>query len=119
MDDLSSADLAACATAYIKGIGLTDAEIAALKANLSVSAATAPAQYAEPDTGSPVYVVVEGDCLWNIAYSYYGTGTRFGEIAEANGIEPPYIIYIGQMLLIPTLGASANPLVPSLDRYFQ
>ena len=106
VDDLSSADLAVCAKDYIKGIGLTDAEIAALKANLSASAATAPAQYVEPDTDSPVYVVVEGDCLWNIAYSYYGTGTCFGVIAEANGIEQPYIIYIGQMLVIPYLGTA-------------
>ena len=35
--DIASVDLAAAATAYIKGIGLSDAEIAALKANLSAN----------------------------------------------------------------------------------
>ncbi|MBE7005153.1 MAG: LysM peptidoglycan-binding domain-containing protein [Ruminococcaceae bacterium] len=88
--DLRSADLAAEAVAYLKAIGLTDAEIAALRANLSA----APAQGTD-------YVVSEGDCLWNIAYKAYGTGWDFYRIAEANGIPSPYVIYVGQTLRIP------------------
>ncbi len=105
VEDLRSADLAACAAAYMKGIGLSDAEIAALKQNLS--AAPAPAPTPEPVPGTPAggtsYVVKAGDCLWNIAYRFYGTGRMFYAIAEANGIKPPYTIYVGQVLVIPAL----------------
>ena len=48
-----------------------------------------------------VYVVVAGDCLWKIASRYYGNGSAFGRIADANGIRSPYIIRIGQKLVIP------------------
>lgn len=47
------------------------------------------------------YTVVAGDCLWNIAYRVYGTGTKFGKIAAANGLSDPYLINIGQVLKIP------------------
>ena len=50
-----------------------------------------------------LYVVVAGDCLWNIAYRFYGSGRYFGIIADANGIKPPYTIYVGQTLIIPAL----------------
>lgn len=41
-DDLSAADLAECAERYIKSIGLSDAEVAALKSNLSADASEIP-----------------------------------------------------------------------------
>ena len=47
------------------------------------------------------YTVVAGDCLWNLARRYYGSGRLFGRIAEANGIAGPYTIYVGQTLRIP------------------
>lgn len=50
-----------------------------------------------------VYTVVAGDCLWNLAYKYYGSGAYFGIIAEANGIKDPALIYVGQKLVIPAL----------------
>ena len=56
-----------------------------------------PAAPAEGET----YVVVAGDCLWNIAYKFYGTGTQYGKLAEANGIADPYVIYVGQVLTVP------------------
>lgn len=128
VDDLKAANLAAGAEAYLKTIGLSDAEIAALRTNLSAASApvepeapaepekpveTAPAAPAEPETpvettpAAPVaadaetYVVVAGDCLWNIAYKHYGTGREYTKIAAANGISDPYIIYVGQVLVIP------------------
>ncbi|MBE7009547.1 MAG: LysM peptidoglycan-binding domain-containing protein, partial [Ruminococcaceae bacterium] len=57
----------------------------------------APAPAAEGTT----YVVAAGDCLWNLAYKFYGTGSAFGRIAQANGIAAPYVIYVGQVLTIP------------------
>ncbi len=101
--DLGSADLAALAEEYIKGIGLSDSELAALKRNLSAAPVPtpAPAPAPAPAAEGTIYVVRSGDCLWNLAYRYYGTGRAFGRIAEANGIRDPYVIYVGQKLTIP------------------
>ena len=49
------------------------------------------------------YVVMKGDCLWNITKRYYGT-TSFAvcrKIAEVNGIENPNLIYQGQRIKLP------------------
>lgn len=47
------------------------------------------------------HIVVRGDTLWGIAKRYYGNGNRYPEIAKANNISNPDIIYVGQKLLIP------------------
>ena len=53
------------------------------------------------DGGETSYTVVSGDCLWNISYHFYGAGAKFTRIASANGLKPPYLINIGQVLVIP------------------
>ena len=55
------------------------------------------------------YTVKTGDCLWTISVKFYGTGTRWKEIADANGI--PYdnpIIHAGDVLKIPLDGGSGG-----------
>ena len=52
-------------------------------------------------TEGDTYTVVAGDCLWNIAYKLYGTGTLYTKLAEANKLADPYISYIGQILTVP------------------
>lgn len=47
------------------------------------------------------YTVVKGDTLWGIAKKFYNNGSRYPEIAKANNISNPDIIYVGQKLLIP------------------
>ncbi|NLU53807.1 MAG: LysM peptidoglycan-binding domain-containing protein [Clostridiaceae bacterium] len=49
------------------------------------------------------YKVVKGDCLWNIAKKYLGSGTRYMEIYNLNKdiLKSPDRIYIGQVLKIP------------------
>ena len=47
------------------------------------------------------YTVVPGDTLWGIAVSYYGDGTRYPEIAAANNIGNPNLIFPGQTFIIP------------------
>ena len=49
------------------------------------------------------YIVLPGDCLWNIAKQYYDTGTMWGAIYQANQeqIDDPNWIRIGQKLVIP------------------
>lgn len=45
-----------------------------------------------------VYVVQYGDTLFSIAQAY---GTSVEALAQANGLTYPYIIYVGQTLVIP------------------
>jgi nucleoid-associated protein YgaU len=47
------------------------------------------------------YTVIPGDTLWGIATMYYGDGSRYPEIAAANGIENPNLIFPGQTFIIP------------------
>ena len=50
------------------------------------------------------YTVAKGDCLWNIAKRFYGDGSKYTVIYDANkGIVggDPNRIYPGQVLTIP------------------
>ena len=48
-----------------------------------------------------VYIVVKGDCLWNLAQRFYGQGVFFTKIAQANALTNPNRLFIGQKLIIP------------------
>jgi len=52
---------------------------------------------------SGLYIVNKGDCLWNIAKVYYGDGSKYTKIYNANKdkIKNPSLIYPGQKLVIP------------------
>lgn len=49
------------------------------------------------------YTVVKGDSLWNIAKKFYGNGSKYTIIRDANGntIKNANLIYPGQILTIP------------------
>lgn len=49
------------------------------------------------------YTVKSGDCLWNIAKKYYGNGSKYTTIYNANRdkIKNPNLIYPRQVLWIP------------------
>lgn len=49
------------------------------------------------------YTVKSGDCLWNIAKKYYGSGSQYTKIVNANKskIKNPNLIYPGWVLVIP------------------
>ncbi|MFI9503315.1 LysM peptidoglycan-binding domain-containing protein [Nocardia sp. NPDC052566] len=51
------------------------------------------------------YVVVAGDTLFGLAQRFYGKGELFPIIAAANAIENPDLIFVGQVLIIPDIGA--------------
>lgn len=51
--------------------------------------------------GAREHVVEAGDILGNISRRYYGTATRWREIAQANNISDPGRLQIGQRLIIP------------------
>lgn len=60
------------------------------------SAPTPPTQKA-----ARYYTVKKGDTLWAISVKYYGTGTKWRTIADANGIRDPKKLKIGAVLRIP------------------
>ncbi len=113
--DISECDLALAAENYLLKAGMTSNEIAALKSKLSAEI-TVPdlPPVEEPVTEEPVveetpvsevtYVVVAGDCLWNIAKTYLGNGARYMEIYNLNKdkISNPDLIYVGQILILPS-----------------
>lgn len=79
---------------------------------ISSGAGTASITESRETTNSPTpaasqtYVVVKGDCLWNIAKKFYGNGSKYIVIYDANkgtiGSDPNKI-YPGQVLTIPSL----------------
>lgn len=55
----------------------------------------------ETASAEDTYTVVSGDCLWNLARRFYGSGVHYTKIAEANGLKNPDYLRIGQVLTIP------------------
>ena len=76
----------------------------------TTAATAAPARTGEKPVGK-TYTVKAGDCLWSIAQSQLGNGSRYPELYSANQelIDaknkgtgyPKYTIYSGQVLAIP------------------
>ena len=56
-------------------------------------------------TSNQSYTVVKGDSLWNIAKKFYGNGSKYTAILDANKdkIKNANLIYPGQVLTIPAL----------------
>lgn len=77
---------------------------------------SASVQNARPSGSSPApatsqtYTVQQGDCLWNIAKKFYGDGSKYPVIYEANKdkIKNPNLIYAGQVLTIPDASVAQN-----------
>jgi len=61
---------------------------------------TGTTEKTEPAVTYTTYTVVRGDCLWNIAKKLLGSGSRYTEIKELNGMKNN-TIYAGQVLKIP------------------
>lgn len=63
-----------------------------------------PRSAKDPKSNSgKTYTVKSGDCLWNIAKKFYGNGSHYTKIYNANKdkIKNPNLIYVGQVLKIP------------------
>lgn len=77
---------------------------------VKVNGNTASVSNQRDTTNSPApkqdetYTVKKGDCLWNIAKEFYGNGSKYTKIYEANKdkIRNPNLIYPGQVLTIPS-----------------
>lgn len=57
----------------------------------------------QASTAQRTYTVKKGDCLWNIAKKFYGKGSLYTKIYDANTkkIADPHWIYPGQVFVIP------------------
>lgn len=83
-------------------------EITIRQVKVDIPKATATVQKEEPRVDNSVkpktYTVKSGDCLWNIAKKYYGSGSDYSKIYNANKGTiggNPNLIYPGQVLTIP------------------
>ena len=47
------------------------------------------------------YTVREGDDLWSIAEKIYGSGYNWVDLANANKLENPGLLYVGAKLIVP------------------
>ena len=72
----------------------------AMQTGKAVQSSNRPAK----ETAAQTYTVVKGDCLWNIAKRFYGSGAKYNLIYNANKSViggNPNLIYPGQVLTIP------------------
>lgn len=56
------------------------------------------------------YTVKKGDTLWGIAKTHLGSGNKFQQLADINGIKNPNLIYVGQVI---KLDGTSNPITPT------
>jgi hypothetical protein len=59
----------------------------------------------------PMHHVAPGDNLWSLAQQRYGNGLYYQDLAEANRIQNPNLIYPGQFLTLP--GVPLAPAMPA------
>jgi len=66
----------------------------------TITAQVKPVQVQNPITGNS-YTVVKGDFLWDIAVRAYGDGYRWVDIAKANNLINPSLIFSENVLKLP------------------
>lgn len=83
-------------------------EIKIRQVKVNIPKATATVQQSKPRVDNTVapktYTVKSGDCLWNIAKQFYGSGSQYTKIYNADKSViggNPNLIYAGQVLTIP------------------
>ncbi|MDO8621307.1 MAG: LysM peptidoglycan-binding domain-containing protein [Candidatus Levybacteria bacterium] len=60
------------------------------------------------NTQPSFYIVKQGDSLWSISENIYKSGYNWVDIAKANKLENPGLIYVGTRLEIPKLQAKTS-----------
>lgn len=79
--------------------------------NTNTTPEPTPTPVPTPNIGS-TYTVKSGDCLSTIGSKI---GVNWKDIASVNGINSPYIIYVGQVLKIPGGQANSNASSPNIS----
>lgn len=83
-----------------------ETSIRQIKVNVSAKKAriSGTSSRTDPTPSAQTYTVKKGDCLWNIAKKFYGSGAKYTIIYNANkGVigGNPNLIYPGQVFTIP------------------
>ncbi|HRN96703.1 MAG TPA: LysM peptidoglycan-binding domain-containing protein, partial [Candidatus Levybacteria bacterium] len=80
-------------------------EVIATPTMSAVSPTVAQQEQVQQPTGEAItgakYTVRAGDTLWDISVRTYGTGYRWSEIATANSLSNPNLIFSGNVLTLP------------------
>lgn len=63
-------------------------------------------QSSPPPPPGKTHTIKQGDTLWALAQSHLGNGSKWREIASANGIMNPSSLEIGQEIIIPDSGVA-------------
>ncbi|PWK92992.1 peptidoglycan DD-metalloendopeptidase family protein [Fulvimonas soli] len=92
------------AALVLAACGITRSSVVVEPAGQGGYARPAPAPAAHPAAPGGSYRVVRGDTLYSIAFR---NGVDFRQLAEWNGIAPPYTIWPGQVLRLSPSGAGA------------
>lgn len=90
-----------------KDVGLTvtlreykfKSALAAL-AGSTAGSGTGPSAREDERTVPSTYTVKKGDTLWDIACRFYGDGTKWGTLADKNGVADPRKLQIGKVLVL-------------------
>lgn len=67
------------------------------------SSFTTMEQEKEANGGQKTYTVKSGDDLWAISEKFYGSGYNWVDIAKANNLSNPGLIFSGNKLVIPNV----------------
>lgn len=88
-----------------KEYGTKTCNVNTQKKTISLGTPKRAAETSPAPVTNKTYTVVKGDCLWNIAKKFYGNGSKYTVIAEANKgkIKNANLIYPGQVLTIPAI----------------
>ena len=95
--DIAEANNIADPDTIIEGTQLSIPDVKAIMPSPEVVQASIPGQ--EEITGES-YTVVEGDNLWDISVRAYGDGFQYLEIAKANNLTNPSLIFSGNVFKI-------------------
>lgn len=68
------------------------------KLNSQISSPVVPTE--TPTPSGFKYVVKKGDSFWSISHRFYHTGTRYEEVAAANGLDSKSKLAVGDTLII-------------------
>ena len=82
-----------------------ETKVRQVKVEVKTATATVSSNTARTDNTTPpkTYTVKRGDCLWNIAKRFLGSGAKYTQIYNLNRdkIKNPNLIYVGQVLTLP------------------
>ncbi|HVT01270.1 MAG TPA: LysM peptidoglycan-binding domain-containing protein [Patescibacteria group bacterium] len=84
-----------------KGTVLTIPENQATPTPAQVTPTEAPSTPSENKITGKTYIVQKGDCLWTIAERAYGDPYKWTEIAKANNLTNPDLIFSGNRFILP------------------